>query len=176
MASVNGPGVRGYYPQGQNEEGIALRKPIVLVLSIIAAMVAYKNVSEKNRKPIAAIILGSGLSYSFGLCAILRSVASILEKEEEGGLPPRQQPYAHISHHSQPPYHVPIALPPPHPFPAQQPYVHSQPPYHVPVVPPPHLPHLIPQGDLGGNRPQMKDPENPQSGGQGLDRPQQKKK
>lgn len=80
------------YPPVQENEGISLRKPVVMVLSILAAAVAYQNISEKNRKPIVAVILGTGLSYTFGLCNILKSVASILEKEEEETPPPGRFP------------------------------------------------------------------------------------
>jgi len=80
------------YPQVQENEGLSLRKPVVMVLSILAAAVAYQNISEKNRKPIVAVILGTGLSYTFGLCNILKGVASILEKEEEETPPPGRFP------------------------------------------------------------------------------------
>ena len=157
-------GVMGHYPPVPNEDGIALHKPVILVLSILASIVAYKNVSEKNRKPIAGVILGAGLSYSFGLWKILQSIASILEKDEEEDKPSKAVPR-----------HTPFPAGRQYPLPGQQ-------------YPPPHVPHYPPQQQvlhrdqygnpvdeyghemkeqgLGGSRPQMK--------GHRLDRPQQK--
>ena len=144
-------GVMGHYPPVPNEDGIALHKPVILVLSILASIVAYKNVSEKNRKPIAGVILGAGVSYSVGLCKILRSVASILEKEDDKE--DEQHP------------HVPLYPPPQqglHYDPHQGSFVDGD-------------GYEVKEQGLGGSRPQMKGhPGSQQQHGHRLDRPQQK--